>query len=72
MNNSNIIPIDGPSGVGKGNLAKALAKYYDFKLLDSGAIYILAAIHCFKYNAILEYEDDVCKTLRNLDISFKI
>ncbi|OIN83749.1 (d)CMP kinase [Francisella sp. TX07-6608] len=72
MNNSKIITIDGPSGVGKGTLAKALAKYYDFKLLDSGAIYRLAALHCFKNNANLENEDDVCKTLRNLDISFKI
>src|SRR5690606_26979846 len=72
MNNSKIITIDGPSGVGKGTLAKALAKYYNFKLLDSGAIYRLAALHCFKNNAELENEDDVCKTLKNLDINFKI
>ncbi|APC91490.1 MULTISPECIES: (d)CMP kinase [Francisella] len=72
MNNSKIITIDGPSGVGKGTLAKALAKYYDFKLLDSGAIYRLAALHCFKNNANLENEGDVCKTLKNLDINFKI
>ena len=72
MNNSKIITIDGPSGVGKGTLAKALAKYYDFKLLDSGAIYRLAVLHCFENNTDLENEDDVCKTLSNLNISFKI
>ncbi|MFV9985152.1 MAG: (d)CMP kinase [Francisella endosymbiont of Hyalomma asiaticum] len=72
MNNSKTITIDGPSGVGKGTLAKALAKYYDFKLLDSGAIYRLAALHCFKNTTDLENEDDVCKTLSNLNISFKI
>lgn len=72
MNNSKTITIDGLSGVGKGTLAKALAKYYDFKLLDSGAIYRLAALHCFKNNTDLENEDDVCKTLSNLNISFKI
>ncbi|ORM39252.1 cytidylate kinase [Francisella endosymbiont of Ornithodoros moubata] len=72
MNNSKTITIDGPSGVGKGTLAKALAKYYDFKLLDSGAIYRLAALHCFKNNTDLENEDDACKTLSNLNISFKI
>ncbi|MFV9924491.1 MAG: (d)CMP kinase [Francisella endosymbiont of Hyalomma scupense] len=72
MNNSKTITIDGPSGVGKGTLAKALAKYYDFKLLDSGAIYRLAALHCFKNNTDLENEDYVCKTLSNLNISFKI
>ncbi|MDE4978081.1 (d)CMP kinase, partial [Francisella tularensis subsp. holarctica] len=53
MNKSKIITIDGPSGDGKGTLAKALAKYYDFKLLDSCAIYRLAALHCFKNNASL-------------------
>ena len=72
MNNSKTITIDGPSGIGKGTLTKALAKYYDFKLLDSGAIYRLAALHCFKNNTDLENEDDVCKTLSNLNISFKI
>ncbi|OEZ33826.1 cytidylate kinase [Francisella endosymbiont of Amblyomma maculatum] len=72
MNNSKTITIDGPSGVGKGTLAKAIAKYYNFKLLESGAIYRLAALHCFKNNTDLENEDDVCNTLSNLNISFKI
>lgn len=72
MNNSKTITIDGPSGVGKGTLAKTLAKYYDFKLLDSGAIYRLAALYCLKKNTDLENEDDVCNTLSNLNISFKI
>ncbi|API86900.1 (d)CMP kinase [Francisella uliginis] len=72
MNNSKIITIDGPSGVGKGTLAKALAKYLNYNLLDSGAIYRLAALHCHKNNADLENESQVQKTLENLNISFKI
>ncbi|MED7787768.1 (d)CMP kinase [Francisella sp. 19X1-34] len=72
MNNSKIITIDGPSGVGKGTLAKALAKHLNYKLLDSGAIYRLAALHCYKNNADLENESNVHQTLKNLSISFKI
>lgn len=72
MNSSKIITIDGPSGVGKGTLAKALAKHLNYKLLDSGAIYRLAALHCYKNNANLENESQVQQTLKNLNIHFRI
>ncbi|AXA33913.1 (d)CMP kinase [Francisella adeliensis] len=72
MNNHKIITIDGPSGVGKGTLAKALAKHFNYKLLDSGAIYRLAALHCLKNNTNLDNETNVCTTLKNLSISFEI
>lgn len=72
MNNSKIITVDGPSGVGKGTLSKKLAKHFDYKLLDSGAIYRIAALHCFNTGANLDNEDDVCSKLELLDISFKV
>ena len=72
MNNSKIITIDGPSGVGKGTLAKALAKHLDYKLLDSGAIYRLAALHCYQKNTNLDNELEVYEALKTLCISFKI
>ncbi|AJI55583.1 cytidylate kinase [Francisella philomiragia] len=72
MNNSKIITVDGPSGVGKGTLSKKLAKYFDYKLLDSGAIYRIAALHCYNAGANLDSEDDVCSKLESLDISFKV
>ena len=40
---NNIITIDGPSASGKGALSKAIAKSFQFKLLDSGALYRLYA-----------------------------
>lgn len=40
-----IITIDGPSGSGKGTLAAKLAAYYQFHLLDSGALYRLLGCH---------------------------
>ncbi|MBK2267393.1 (d)CMP kinase [Francisella philomiragia] len=72
MNNSKIITVDGPSGVGKGTLSKKLAKYFDYKLLDSGAIYRIAALHCYNAGANLDNQDDVCDKLESLDISFKV
>ncbi|MBK2029354.1 (d)CMP kinase [Francisella noatunensis] len=72
MNNSKIITVDGPSGVGKGTLSKKLAKYFDYKLLDSGAIYRIAALHCYNAGANLDNQDDACSKLESLDISFKV
>jgi cytidylate kinase len=37
--NNNIIAIDGPSGVGKGTLAKRLATHYNYAYMDTGLIY---------------------------------
>ena len=35
----NIVTIDGPSASGKGSLARNLAEYLDFSILDSGLLY---------------------------------
>ena len=39
-----ILTIDGPSGSGKGTLARAVARYAGWHLLDSGALYRLVAL----------------------------
>ena len=39
MNNRFVITIDGPSAAGKGSLARNLALFLDFSILDSGALY---------------------------------
>ena len=39
MKNRNVITIDGPSAAGKGSLARNLALYLDFAILDSGSLY---------------------------------
>lgn len=39
MSKNIIIAIDGPSGVGKGTLAKAVAAYFDLPYLDTGLLY---------------------------------
>ncbi|MFT3905191.1 MAG: (d)CMP kinase [Steroidobacteraceae bacterium] len=46
MNDTHIpvIAVDGPSGAGKGTLARLLAKELGWELLDSGALYRLVAL----------------------------
>src|SRR5689334_2494654 len=39
-----VIAIDGPSGVGKSTLGKALARRFDYLFIDSGAVYRAIAL----------------------------
>ena len=39
-----VITVDGPSGAGKGTVAKLLAERLKFKILDSGALYRLTGL----------------------------
>jgi cytidylate kinase len=71
MNNNKMITIDGPSGVGKGTLARKLAKHFNYDLLDSGAIYRLAALHCLNAGVDVDSIDDVAKHLEIFDIRFE-
>lgn len=46
-----IITIDGPSGVGKSTLSKALARHLGFGQIDSGALYRAVTLHCLRARA---------------------
>src|SRR5262250_1538954 len=39
-----VVTIDGPSGSGKGTISRAVARHAGWHLLDSGALYRLAAL----------------------------
>jgi cytidylate kinase len=67
-----IVTIDGPSGSGKGSLALRVAKILGFHLLDSGAIYRLAALKSLQMGIDLEQEDKVVDALQGLDIRFEV
>nr|WP_100169260.1 (d)CMP kinase [Microbulbifer agarilyticus] len=67
-----VVTIDGPSGSGKGTIAKLLADKLGFSLLDSGALYRLTALAALNANADLDDESVVASIAANLDIRFAI
>ena len=62
----NVITIDGPSASGKGSLARNLAEYLDFSILDSGLLY---RVYAYFHNLNLDIEE--IPLLIQKDISFK-
>ena len=63
----NIVTIDGPSASGKGTLARNIAKYLGFEILDSGLLY---RVYAYLYDFGIEHTQ-ITKTI-NQDITFKL
>ena len=66
-----IITIDGPGGSGKGSLALRLARTLNFHLLDSGAIYRLAALKALRSGVDIGQQADVIEVLQDIQIHFE-
>jgi cytidylate kinase len=56
-----IIAIDGPSGAGKGTVARELAKRLDYRHVDTGAMYRAVAWKAVRNNVSLDDEDAVAE-----------
>ncbi len=69
MMNSKIITIDGPSGVGKGTLAKNLSDELDWIVLDSGSLYRMVGYLSLK-NDTKDFSE-IRKIINKEEISFK-
>src|SRR5262245_6129092 len=54
-----IIAIDGPSGAGKGTVARAIAAALGYRHVDSGAMYRAVAWKAIRDNVALDDEDAV-------------
>jgi len=67
-----VITIDGPSGAGKGTVARLVAQKTGYSLLDSGALYRLCALSAMNNNINLEDEVLVVKQAQSLDIAFEV
>lgn len=65
-----IITIDGPSGSGKGTIARLLAQRLGFHFLDSGALYRLTALAAQRRGLDLEDEAGLARLARELDVAF--
>lgn len=66
-----VVAIDGPSGAGKGTVARAVADALGYHLLDSGAVYRAAALHAMRSGASLEEEAAVLAALERFDARFE-
>ncbi len=65
-----VITIDGPGGSGKGTISTSLAAFLGFHLLDSGALYRLAALAAIKQGTSLDDEIALGEVAEGLNISF--
>ena len=66
-----VLTIDGPSGVGKGTVARVIAQQLGWNLLDSGAIYRAFALAVESRGVDITDEPALVKIATHLDLAFK-
>ncbi|HKP87729.1 MAG TPA: (d)CMP kinase [Blastocatellia bacterium] len=69
--NKLVIAIDGPSGVGKSTLGKALARHFDYLYIDSGAVYRAVALKALDEGAPLEDKEAVARIARASNVKLE-
>lgn len=65
-----VVTIDGPSGSGKGTVARLIARRLDWHLLDSGAIYRLLGLAALRHGTDLADEGALAELARALNVAF--
>ena len=65
-----ILTIAGPSGAGKGTIARAIARRLGWHLLDSGALYRVTALAALRAGVPLDDEAAVARLAERLDVEF--
>jgi len=66
-----VIAIDGPSGVGKSTLGKALARRFNYLYIDSGAVYRAVGLKALEEGAELEDKEAVARIARASNIKLE-
>ena len=67
-----VIAIDGPSGSGKGTIARRVAQALDWHLLDSGALYRLVALAAAMKGQTDASEDELAAIASDLEVRFEV
>ncbi len=65
-----VLALDGPSGSGKGTIARRVAAELDWHLLDSGALYRLVGLAAAQQSIDLADEAAVAAVAADLDVQF--
>jgi cytidylate kinase len=65
-----VVAIDGPSGSGKGTIARRVAAALGWHLLDSGALYRLTALAAVRHGVSLQDPEALADLARSLDVRF--
>lgn len=65
-----VLTIDGPSGSGKGTVARSVAQRLGFHLLDSGAVYRALAVDLQRAGLTEASPDQIANRARGLALSF--
>ena len=65
-----VIAIDGPSGSGKGTIARGVAAALGYHLLDSGALYRLVALSADQQGKADASEEEIASIATSLDVRF--
>jgi cytidylate kinase len=65
-----VLAIDGPSGSGKGTIARRVAESLGWHLLDSGALYRLVALDAKNKGVALDDVESLAKLAAELDVRF--
>ncbi len=65
-----VLTIDGPSGSGKGTIARRLALELGWHLLDSGALYRLTALAANRAGVAAWNEAELARIAANLEVQF--
>lgn len=66
-----VITIDGPSGAGKGTVARMLAESLNYHLLDSGALYRLTALAAMRAGVPYDRAETVVQLAAELPVVFE-
>lgn len=69
--NRKTIAIDGPSGVGKSTLGKALARYFNYLFIDSGAIYRAIGLRAIQTETPLDDAEAITRIARAAQINLE-
>ena len=66
-----VITLDGPSGSGKGTIARRVADALGYHLLDSGALYRLVALAADDACVALQNSEKLAEVAKQLDVRFE-